>query len=541
LAKKQKTKMYDIIIKNGTVIDGTGEPMKRADIGVKEGFIQKIGSLQNERADKIIDAQGQYVAPGFIDINNHSDTYWRIFSDPQLESLIHQGITTIVGGNCGSSLAPLVDREIIRSIQKWVNVDKINFNWLSMEEFFQEVETLKLAVNFSTLVGHSTLRRGVVQDQIREMNSDEFDKMKKMLKQAMKDGALGFSTGLVYTHAKQAKIDEIVELAKIVKKYDGVYATHIRGEGKDLIASIEEAIEVAQKTGVKMQISHLKVIGEDNWHLMAEAINLVETARGNGIDVNFDVYPYTVTGSVLYIFLPDWVSEGGKKMMLHRLKDPGTRRQILAEMRSNNFDFSKITISISPLNKTLTRKKITDIAISQGKTVEEAILDILIASEGQVVTMTEALSEKNVAKAIQHPFSIISSNGSGYSVDYRKTGELVHPRNFGAFPRVLFKYVREDRVLSWEEAIYKMSGKPALKFGLEKRGILEVGNFADIVVFDQDKIRDLATVQDPYQYCKGIATVLVNGEVVLEEGRLTGKRAGEVIRSSKSKKYFNLF
>ncbi|HBO16786.1 MAG: N-acyl-D-amino-acid deacylase [Candidatus Moranbacteria bacterium GW2011_GWE2_35_2-] len=533
--------MYDIIIKNGVIIDGTGDPMKKADIGIKEGFIQKIGNLQNEKADKTIDARGQYVVPGFVDVNNHSDTYWRIFINPQLESLIYQGITTIIGGNCGSSLAPLVDREIIRSIQKWVNVDKINFNWLGMEDFFKEVETLKLSVNFSTLVGHGTLRRGVIQDQVREMTEEEFDKMKKMLKSAMKEGALGFSTGLVYTHAKQAKMEEIVELAKIVKKYDGVYATHIRGEGKDLIESIEEAIEVSQKTGVKMQISHLKVMGEENWHLMAEAINLVETARGNGIDVNFDVYPYTATGSVLYIFLPDWVSEGGRKMMLYRLKDPTTRRQVIAEMRSNKFDFSKITISISPLNKTLTRKKITDIAISQGKSVEETIVDILIASEGQVVTITEALSEKNIVKAIQHPFSIISSNGSGYSVDYKKTGELVHPRNFGSFPRVFFKYVRGERILSWEEAVHKMSGKPAAKFGLKKRGTLEVENFADVVVFDPEKIEDLATTENPYRYCVGITNVIVNGKIVMDQGRLTGVRAGEVIRSKNIKKYFDFF
>ncbi|TSD02345.1 MAG: N-acyl-D-amino-acid deacylase [Parcubacteria group bacterium Athens0714_25] len=533
--------MYDIIIKNGTVIDGTGRPMVKADIGIQEGFIQKIGSLHNERASKIIDAEGQYVAPGFIDVNNHSDTYWRIFVDPQLESLVYQGITTIIGGNCGSSLAPLVDREIIRSIQKWVNVDKVNFNWLSMEEFFREVEATKLSVNFASLVGHSTLRRGIIQDQMREMTPDEFEKMKKMLKRAMKEGALGFSTGLVYTHAKQAKMEEIVQLAEIVKKYDGVYATHMRGEGKDLIESIEEAIEVAQKTGVKMQVSHLKVMGEENWNLMTEAVNLIETARGNGIDVNFDVYPYTITGSVLYIFLPDWVSEGGRKMMLHRLKDPSRRRQIIAEMRSNKFDFSKITISISPLNKTLTRKKITEIAASQGKSVEEAIIDILIASEGQVVTMTEALSEKNVARAIQHPFSIIASNGSGYSREYRNAGELVHPRNFGSFPRVLSKYVRQDRILSWEEAIHKMSGKPAVKFGLKKRGILEVGNFADVVVFDPEKVVDLATAQDPYNYCKGISTVIVNGKISLEQGRFNGMRFGEVIRSGNFKKYFNLF
>ena len=526
--------MYDIIIKGGTVIDGTGQPMFRADIGIKENLISHIGDLHNENARWELDASDKFISPGFIDVNNHSDTYWRIFSDPSLESMLYQGITTIIGGNCGSSLAPLANHSVIKTIQKWVDINKISFNWLSMKEFLDEVEKKKLALNFASLVGHGTLRRGLVGDEVRDISPQEMKTMKKMLETAMKEGAIGFSTGLVYTHAKLASSREIAELAEIVKKYDGVYTTHIRGESQDLIRAVEEAIRVAQETGVRLQISHLKAMGEKNWPLMEQALNLIETARTDGVDVNFDVYPYTSTGSVLYILLPDWVTEGGRSMMLSRLRDPQIREKIVSEMRQGEHDYSKIMISISSLDKTLNRKKITELSKMQGKSVEDVILDVLLASDGRVVTIMDVLSEKNVDKAVVNPFSIISSNGSGYDIEHRETGEMVHPRNFGSFPRTLAKYVRERGVIGWEEAIRKMSGFPAEKFNISKRGILKEGNFADVVVFDPREICDEASFENPYQYSKGLAHVLVNGQIVMENGALSGARAGQVIRKKAS-------
>lgn len=526
--------MFDIIIKNGTILDGTGKPMFRGDVGVREGKIVEIGDLHNEHSETEIDATGKYVAPGFIDVNNHSDTYWRIFANPQLESLAYQGITTIIGGNCGSSLAPLANHEVIKSIQKWSDISKVSFNWLSMKEFLDEVEKKKLALNFATLVGHETLRRGFVGDEVRDISPAEMNQMKKMLVRAMKEGAIGFSTGLVYTHAKLASSREIAELAEVVKKYNGVYTTHIREESRELIRAVEEAIRVAQITGVRLQISHLKVMGKKNWPLMEEALNLIETARTSGIDVHFDVYPYTSTGSVLYILLPNWATEGGRNMMLARLKDPDTRKQVIKEMKSNEIDYSKITISISALDKALNRKSILEIAKSQNKTLEDTIIDVLIASEGHVVTMMETLSEKNVDKAVLNPFSMISSNGSGYSVAHMESGEVVHPRNFGSFPRVLATYVRERGVVSWEEAVYKMSGRPAEKYNIEKRGKLLKGNCADIVVFDPNVIQDLATAENPYQYSRGIEWTIVNGQPVVKDGKFNEVFPGEVIRRKSS-------
>ncbi|EKE25502.1 MAG: hypothetical protein ACD_5C00137G0007 [uncultured bacterium] len=526
--------MFDILIKNGTILDGSGQPMYKGDVGIQEGKIVEIGDLHNDHAEKEIDATGKYVAPGFIDVNNHSDTYWRIFLDPALESMLYQGVTTIIGGNCGTSLAPLTNHEVMKSIQKWTDMKKVSFNWLSMKEFLQEVENKKLSLNFGSLVGHGTLRRGLVGDDVRDISPSEMKQMKKMLAQAMKDGALGFSTGLVYTHAKLASSREIAELAEVVNKYGGVYTTHIRGESGDLVRAVEEAVRVAQITGVKLQISHLKAMNKKNWPLMEEALNMIETARSSGLDVHFDVYPYTSTGSVLYITLPDWATEGGRTMMLARLKDSETRKRIIKDMKDNDIDYSKITISISALDKTLNHKRILDIAQLQGKSIEDAILDVLIASDGHVVTMMEVLSEKNVDKGVINPFSIISSNGSGYNIEHMTTGEVVHPRNFGSFPRVLADYVRTRGVVGWEEAVRKMSGLPAEKFNLEKRGLLTKGNFADVVVFDPKEIKDAATVENPYQYSKGIECVIVNGQIALDNGNITDQRAGQVLRRKSS-------
>jgi N-acyl-D-amino-acid deacylase len=521
--------MHDIIIRNGNIIDGSGGPMFNADLAIREGKIFAIGDLHNDGAHFVVDAKGCYVTPGFIDVNNHSDTYLRIFQNPDLESLIYQGITTIIGGNCGASLAPLVNQNVIQSVQKYADIRKLNINWLKISEFLKVVEGKNLAVNFGTLVGHTTLRRGIVGDEVRGLTSEEMKIMKKMLAQALKEGALGLSTGLVYTHAKIATAGEIMELAEVVEDHGGVYTTHIRGESHELVEAVREAVNIGEKTKVKLEISHLKAMGKKNWGLQEEAINIIESSRMSGVDVNFDVYPYTITGSVLYILLPDWVAEGGKAAMIQRLKNPPVREKVFEELRQSGFNFSDIVISISPLDGSLTRRKIGDIARSQGKLPEEVVLDLLIASEGRVVTMMDVLSEKNMVKAIQNPFSIISTNGAGYNIEHSQSGELVHPRNFGAFPRVFSYYVREKNKVSWEEAVHKMSGRPAQKFNLKKRGFLKAGYFADVAVLDPIEIQDLATPENPYQYSKGVNLVVVNGQVVIENGKYNGTRAGQVI------------
>lgn len=526
--------MYDILIKNGTVIDGSGRPMYLADVAIKDGQIALVGDLRHSHAERVIDATGQYVTPGFIDVNNHSDTYWQLLAHPELKSLLCQGITTIIGGNSGSSLAPLTGPDIIRSIQKWTDIEKINFNWLSMRDFLREVERRRPAVNFATLVGHGTIRRGAMRDKTRTITPDEIESMQRLLSLALKDGAIGLSTGLKYTHARGAGTRELVALAKTALAYDGTYVTYVRDEEGDLVKAVEEAILVARDALVPLHISHLKAVGKSNWHLMDEVFNLIEVAALNDMQISFDVYPYTTTGSVLYTLLPEWVTAEGKTMMLERLRDPSVRSTVLRDMRNKPTDYSSLIIASSTLSKMLSRQKISEIALLQGKSPEETVLDFLIASKGRAIVSMEALSEKNVLKAVQHPFSIISSNGVGYDVNHKETGELVHPRNFGTFPRVFAEYVRKQKALSWEEAVHKMTGKPALKFQLDRRGLLLPGYFADIVVFQPETIADRATMEDPYQYATGISSLIINGSLALEAGEIFAEgRFGHILKRKK--------
>ena len=522
--------MFDVIIRNGTLIDGSGEPARRGDVGIKNDRIAAIGELHDEKGEIEIDADGKLVCPGFIDVNNHSDTYWQIFLDPDLESMVYQGVTTIVGGNCGSSLAPLASAKSIESIQKWTDLSKVNVNWLSLGEFFQFLSGKDLSLNFATMAGHGTLRRGILGDAMRSPNPKELKFIDNKLTEALKEGALGMSTGLIYTHARMATLDELVDLARTVKKYDGVYTTHLRGEADELIDSIDEAIAVAEKTKVKLHVSHLKAVGAKNWSKMEEALAMLERLSQNGLEVTFDVYPYTNIGSVLYTLLPPWISEGGKKLMLGRLKDPVIRAKIISEMRSSVFEYEKIEIASSGLDKALTRRKITDISRSQGKSVEDAIVDILIASDGRVITSTEVLSEANIRNELRSPLSIVASNGSGYSAKHFQTGEVVHPRSFGAFIKVLSQYVISEEVLGWEEAIRKMTSLPAEKFGIMGRGRLTKNYFADVVILDRDKLASPATKDDPYQYSRGVDYLFVNGNMVVKEGEYQGVRKGRIIK-----------
>ena len=525
--------MYDVVIQNGTIIDGSGEPMFRGDIAFQEGQIVAVGEIEGA-AERLIDATGYYVTPGFIDVNNHSDTYWQIFGEPTLESLLYQGITTIVGGNSGSSLAPLTQPSTIRSIQKWTDVNRINFNWLTFAEFYSVIEKHRLSVNFASLVGHGTLRRGVMKDETRPIHDSEVEVMERLLRQSFHEGALGFSTGLLYTHARSAHMNEILRLAQIVHDQKGVYATYVRNESEGLVGAVEEAITTARKANVPLHISHLKAVGEKNWLLMDEVFNLIETAALNALDITFDVYPYTATGSVLYTFLPQWITENGAKLMLARLRDPKVRETVVQEMTKSGVDFGSMFISVSGIGKMLNRRRISEIAALHGQRAEETALDILLASEGRAIVSIESLSEKNVRRAIQHPFSFVSSNGAGYSRDHAKTGDHVHPRNFGTFPRVFAEYVRRDHSLSWEEAVCKMTGKPAKKFRLRGKGFLRMGADADIAIIDPERIADRATMENPYQYAEGVEYLFVNGVSVLEKRVYTGKRPGRLYRAKHS-------
>ncbi len=525
--------MYDILIKNGTVVDGTGKPGYKASVAVNKDKIAKIGKFIWAKGKIEINAEGKVVSPGFIDIHNHSDSYWRLFLEPQLPSLVCQGITTIIGGNCGASIAPLTSGKIIESVQKWADIRQVNVNWLSMGEFREEMENRKLGLNFGTLVGHGTLRRGIIEDEMRRLTKGELELLKNILERSLEDGALGFSAGLAYSHERDAKWDELEDILEVVKRHKKIFSVHLRDEGRDVIAAVDEAIDLARQSGVNLQISHFKVAGERNWSLQDEAVQKIEEAQKAGIKVNFDVYPYTETGSVLYIYLPAWAAEGGKKMLLRRLKEKHLRERIISEMKEGaEYHYENAIVAISELAKDLPEKRISKIAEARGISAEEVVVDLLIANEGRVITLLDCLDEKNVRKLIGHPSSIVASDGSGYGLAHKETGELVHPRCFGTFPKVFRKYVREEKLLTLEEAVGRMTSLPAKKIGLEDRGILQKGRKADIVVFDPQIITDKATVENPYQYAEGISEVVVNGKFALREGRLTGELSGEFLTSS---------
>jgi N-acyl-D-aspartate/D-glutamate deacylase len=523
--------MFDLVIKNGTIVDGSGFGKVESDLAITDGRIVAIEHLGDRfEARRVIDAKGKIVCPGFIDILDHSDSFWTLFTIPRLDSKILQGVTTIIGGNCGSSISPVLGQESIQSIRKWVDTDNISVNWTRVSEFFEEIRKRKIGMNFGTLVGHETLRRGIMADEVRKITDSEVKMMGKMLYDSLKEGAFGMSTGLVFSHAKMASSEEIKYLAEIIQSEGGYYASHIRGEAEELLPSVNETIQIGRDTGVSIEISHFKAVGRKYWPDMERALKMIDIANEEGVNIDFDIYPYDATGSVLYIILPDWVSEGGRKKMISRLKNEELRDKIVREMQGMEYDYENIIISICPRMKEVVGKSICDIADRQELSPEECVIELLISANGHVIVFDKGiLSEKNIENEIRNAHCMISSADAAYNTEYARTGELVHPRCFGSFARVLGKYVRERKVISLEEAVNKMTLRPAQKIGLKKRGLLQSSYYADIVIFDADEIEDKADLFNPYQYSNGIEYVIVNGKVVVDQGEHTGELAGKVL------------
>ncbi len=554
--------MLDIIIKNGTVIDGAGKKIYKADLGVINGKIVTIGDLSKARADEVIDAKGKFVTPGFIDIHNLSDGYLTLFTIPTQDSLVRQGCTTAIGGNCGSSLAPLatpptnrllrkiwVSRRLpdiilaptttlamIKSVRRWAEIFGFNINWLTFREYLREIQKRGISINFGSLIGHTTLRRGLIRDEVRDLTKEEMKMMEGLITHALEEGSFGLSFGLAYSHANFVKTEELVDLARSVSKRKGIITIHLRNEGKRLVEAVKEAIAVGKETKARIQIAHLKAQGEGSWGNFAKALERIDGASRTQ-DIHFDVYPYTATASVLYMYLPDWISRGGREKTLKRLHDLKLRKKIIQDTKEQSIDYGKLRIAQSPFNKTYVGRTIGEIAEGRAIGVEEAVCEVLIAGRGHVIVFDSSLSEENLEKAIKNPLCMITTNGAGYNLEHYRSlkqfkggQQLVHPRCFGAFPRFLGRYVREKKLIFWEEAIRRITGLPAKKLGLTRRGIIKQGYLADITIFDPKTIIDRATYDNPYQYPKGIEWVLVNGEVVVRKSKHTGKLAGRVLR-----------
>ena len=519
---------YDILIKGGTVIDGAGSPPRLTDIGINGDQISDIGDLGNQDAAKTIDAYGKYVTPGFIDITNHSDTHLTLFKYPGQESLLMQGVTTIIGGNCGASLAPLGSREAIGAIRKWVDPSEINVNWATEKEYLDVLDSFRFGVNFGTLVGYGTLRRGVIGDGVRELNGNEREALKLLLRQALTEGAFGLSLGLAYGHERIASTEEIIDAGKAVEETGGIIKIHLRSEGLQILSSVNEAIRIGRETGAPIQISHFKVIGRKAWPYLSKSLELINSAKASGVKIDFDVSPYRTTGSLLYLLIPNWARHGGLTELFKKIDDLEERKKIVEALRSHTLHYDKILVTSAKL-KSAVGHTIAELAEEGGLSPEETILEILRTSEGRVTVMGRTISMKNTKSEIIDPNSIIASDGMGLAQDAQKSDDLTHPRSFGTFPRYLSKFVSSLNI-PVAEAIKKITSRPAEKLNIKGRGIIASKRFADIVVFDPKLLQDRATYQNPYRYPSGIDCVIVNGKVAVEKGRIIDSTSGKILR-----------
>ena len=528
--------MYDLLIKGGVIFDGGGEKEGFvADIGINQGVITSIGDLKGYSAEETIDAEGLYIVPGFIDVLNHSDTYLTLFTIPNQDSLLSQGVTTILGGNCGASLAPLVSSGAIQSVQKWTDTSQINLDWLRMSEFLDVLKTKnQLAVNFGTLTGYSTVRNGILKGEQRKLTKQEIEIAGFLLDQSQQEGSFGVSSAPVYSGEKLVSEEELTHMLSVVKKYNNIFSIHLRNEADKLLDSLEEVIKLAEETGVKVHISHLKAIGKDNWDKFTSALIKIGKAKSQGIDITFDVFPYASNGMPLYSMLPAWAKVGNREEIKVRLQNSEERKKIEADLKALNFDCKKITIASLAGDRIFLGKTIHNIAKNLETSEEGAIVELLLSSDLNVIVFAHILSEDNLEESIQHPLSMISSDGAGYDLAHKKQGDLPHPRAFGAFPRYLRKYPNPEgkNIISYKEAIYKITGYPAETFGIKKRGRIQKAFFADVTIFNPESIEELTTFEDPYQYSKGIFAVVVNGKVAYENNKCAGGFYGKVLKKT---------
>ncbi|MBI2056229.1 MAG: amidohydrolase family protein [Candidatus Sungbacteria bacterium] len=520
---------YDILIKSGSVVDGTGKKPEVFDVGVSEDKIADIGHFENADAKIIINAAGKFVTPGFIDITNHSDTHLTLFREPGQESLVMQGITSVIGGNCGASLAPLASMQAIHAIKKWADPSEINCDWSTTKEFLDRIETMQFGVNFGTFAGFGTMRRGVIGDEIRALNTEEQNQIKLLASESLSAGAFGISFGLSYGHERASTTEELIEITRVMQGTKGVAKLHLRSEGTEILAAVNETIRIGREAGVPVHISHLKAIGKKAWELVPKVLELIDNARASGLNIMFDVSPYHTTGSLLYLLLPPWAREGGFAGLFQRIERETEREKMMEELQRMTLHYDKILITSAKIKDSVGRT-IKELADEAGLTPEETVINLVRANEGRVNILGRTVSAKNTVLQLQNPNSLLATDGEGYRQEEFKSGNLVHPRSFGALPHFWHRFVMDRELLSPEAAIQKATGGPAVWLGIKNRGVIAKGNFADIVVFDSQLYRDRSTYRNPYRYPAGMEWVVLNGKVAVEQGKHMNARAGRVLR-----------
>ncbi|HZU29136.1 MAG TPA: D-aminoacylase [Bryobacteraceae bacterium] len=529
---------YDLIIRNGHIIDGTGSPWYSGDIGVRGGHIATIGFIPADaEAKRVIDAEEQVVAPGFIDMLGQSEL--TILVNPSVPSKIFQGITTEITGE-GGSVAPLTD-DLVRRDRSDYEHYGIKPDWRTLAEYFQRLEHQGMGINLGTYVGATQVRRIVIGDDDRAPTTSELERMCGLVAQAMRDGAMGLSTALQYPPAPYAKTDELIALAKEAAKYGGLYASHIRSEGNAEMQAIDEAVRIGREARIPVEIWHLKAAGKSNWGRMPEIVERIDEARQSGVDVAADTYAYTAWFNSFSAFVPPWVWNGGAAKALQRLKDPATREKIRKQMMSSATDWDNeweeipgpqailFAVATNPKLVPLQGKTIAEIAKMRNKDPIDTIFDLLIEDPSSSVAVF-GMSEPDVELALKQPWVSIDNDSSGTSPEGILGREHPHPRAYGTFPRILRKYVREEHLLTLEDAIRKFSSLPAQRMRLADRGVLKAGMWADIVVFNLDTITEHATFEDPNRYSTGMEYVLVDGVPVVDGGRMTRALPGKVLK-----------
>lgn len=538
--------MFDLLIVSGEIIDGSGNQSFKSDIGIRNGKIESIApSIGRELGRNIIDAAGLKVCPGFINIHSHTDT--TILINPRAESKIRQGITTEVVGNCGFSAGPVRDDHFQDLMDYLVNTvalsdkQKSEWNWRSQWDYMLNIADHGTSVNLASLVGHGTIRVAVMGFDKRPPSTKELSQMLKLLEDELDKGILGFSTGLPYDPASFATQQELVELASLTASKGGIYSTHMKSEGKYLLESLAQSIKVAEKSGVSLQIAHLKAANRLNWGKIEEALKVIDRARVSGINVDFDLYPYTASGSGLIDLVPPWARDRGVSKLVELLKNPVDRRKILSDMELPEVDGwqnplwnappSSIRIASvkSNQNKEFEGLNLEELSLRFGSSTNEAVLELLAREDGAVKMISFSMSEDDMIRIMKHPRTIFCTDGRAVAPYGPLSAGKIHPRYYGAFPRILGYYVRERRVLPLVEAVKKMSYLSAQKLNLHDRGLLREGYCADVAILDGETVKDLATFDDPHRYPVGIEYVIVNGSIVVSRGEHTGALPGRIL------------
>jgi dihydroorotase/N-acyl-D-amino-acid deacylase len=528
---------YDLLVRNGHIVDGTGSPWYAGDLAIKDGRIGAIGRLVGSTAADTIDADGLIVAPGFIDMLGQSDL--TILVDPKLPSKIFQGITTEFTGE-GSSAAPLNDRIIAADRLDYEHL-KITPDWRTLGEYFTRLERQGIGINVGDYVGATQVRRMVLGDDDRQPSADELATMKRLVADAMRDGAVGVSTALEYPPAPYAKTPELIALASEAARFGGIYATHMRSESDDVLGSIDETLRIGREAKLPIEIWHLKVAGKNNWGRMPQVVAKIDSARRAGVDIAADTYAYTAWFNSLSAMIPPWAHDGGTAKLIERLKDPATRRRIRHDMETpgpwdNEWQEIRgpedvlIGAVQNPMLLPLQGKTLAQIARERKVDPIDVICDLLIEDQAYTSVAVFGMAEKDVVLALKQPWVSINNDSEGTAPDGLLGQQHPHPRAYGTFPRILRKYVREEKQLTLEDAIRKFSSLPAQRMHLADRGVLKDGMWADVVIFDPAKVRDLATFDKPNQLSVGMRWVLVNGIPVIADGKATGKLPGKVLR-----------